>query len=116
LFLESFRITASGVGQIFILGAIGYFLLKKQILSSAGLTSLSRIVIDVTLPILIFCQLLKDFSFRLYPDWWIFPLISIAITCAGLIIGYIFSGLVKGEQRKLQFISLVGFQNYLRIS
>jgi predicted permease len=111
LFLESFRITASGVGQIFILGAIGYFLLKKQILSSAGLTSLSRIVIDVTLPILIFCQLLKDFSFRLYPDWWIFPLISIAITCAGLIIGYIFSGLVKGEQRKLQFISLVGFQN-----
>jgi predicted permease len=115
VFLESFKITVSGVGQIFLLGAIGYFLLKKKILSSEGLTSLSRMVIDVTLPILIFCQLLKDFSFRFYPDWWIFPLISIAITCAGLIIGYIFSGLIKGEPDKLGvmfiylFLFLFGF-------
>lgn len=111
MFLASFKITVSGVGQIFILGAIGYLLLKKKILSSDGLSSLSRVVIDITLPILIFCQLLKDFSFSLYPDWWIFPLISIAITAAGLMIGYIFSVLVKGGQRKLQFLSLVAFQN-----
>ena len=111
MFLDSFKITLSGVGQIFLLGAIGYFLFKRNILSSEGLDSLNRIVIDVTLPIMIFCQLVKDFSFRVYANWWLFPILSILITLAGLAIGYIFSRTVKGEQHRLQFIGLVAFQN-----
>ena len=111
MFLESVKITISGVGQIFLLGAIGYFLVKKNILSHEGVDSLSRMVIDVILPILIFCQLAKDFSFTLYPNWWLFPILSIAITLAGLAIGYIFSGLIKGGEHKLQFTSLIAFQN-----
>ena len=31
MFLESFRITGSAVLQIIILGAIGYFLVKKKV-------------------------------------------------------------------------------------
>ena len=111
MLLEHFRITASAVAQIFILAAIGYFLVKKKFLESSGLDAISNLVMDVTLPLLIFCQLIKDFSFLLYPDWWIFPLISIAVTILGLLAGAVFSVLIKGGQHKLQFISLVGFQN-----
>jgi predicted permease len=111
MLLEAVKITLSGVGQIFLLGAIGYSLVKRNILSREGLDSLSRIVIDVILPLLIFCQLVKDFSFTLYPDWWLFPLLSIAITVAGTAIGYVFAALVRGEEHKRQFISLVAFQN-----
>lgn len=111
MFLESFKITGSAVLQIFLLGAIGYFLVKKNILSESGLNTLTRLVIEVTLPILIFCQLVKDFSFTIYPNWWIFPLISIAITIAGLAVGLVFTGFIKGSQNKLQFLSLVSFQN-----
>jgi len=111
MFLESFRITGSAVLQIIILGAIGYFLVKKKILGGDGLDALSRLTIDVTLPILIFCQLTRDFSFKLYPNWWVFPLVSIAITILGLLVGFLFSGFIRGQQSKLQFISLVGFQN-----
>lgn len=109
--LESFKITILAVTQIFILGALGYFLVKKDILGDAGLDSISRLTIDITLPVLIFCQLIKDFSFSLYPNWWIFPLISIAITLLGLGVGGLFSGFIRGEQSKLQFLSLVTFQN-----
>ncbi|MFH1458199.1 MAG: AEC family transporter [Candidatus Omnitrophota bacterium] len=111
MLLESFKITGSAVGQIFILGAIGFYLIKKNILGQEGLNALSRLVIEIILPILIFCQLVKDFSFTAYPNWWAFPLISIAITASGLLLGLLFIGLIKGRQQKLQFLNLVGFQN-----
>jgi len=111
MFLESFKITGLAVAQIFLLAALGYFLIKKNMLGSEGLNALSRLVIEVTLPLMIFCQLIKDFSFTLYSNWWIFPLISIAITIAGLIVGSVFLGFIRGPQHKLQFLSLIAFQN-----
>ena len=111
MFLESFKITGLAVAQIFLLAALGYFLIKKNMLGHEGLDALSRLVIEITLPLMIFCQLIKDFSFTLYSNWWVFPLISIAITIAGLIIGSIFMGFIRGDQHKLQFLSLVAFQN-----
>jgi hypothetical protein len=111
MFLESFKITGLAIFEIFLLGAIGYLLVKKNILGTEGLNSLSRLVIEITLPVMIFVQLIKGFTFNLYPNWWIFPLISIAITIIGLVIGKIFAVFIKGSQHKLQFLSLVAFQN-----
>lgn len=112
MFLESFRITGSAMAQIILLGAIGYFLTRKNILGEAGLDALSRLTIDVTLPLLIFCQLIKDFSFSMYQNWWIFPLLSLLITVLGLGVGSVFVGFIRGgAQQKLQFLSLTGFQN-----
>jgi len=111
MFLESFKITSLAVAQIFLLGAIGYFLVKKEILGHEGLNILSRLVVEVALPILIFCQLIKDFRFNLYPNWWSFPLFSIIITALGLLLGLIFSPLIKGPLHKTQFLSLIAFQN-----
>lgn len=111
MFLDYFRVTGSGVIQIFLLGAIGYFLVRKDIIGKEGLTCLSRMVIEVTLPVMIFCQLLKNFSFSLYSYWWVFPLVSIVINLAGFTVGLLFCGFFKGEQQKLQFLSLTTFQN-----
>jgi hypothetical protein len=109
--MEHFKITGIAVFQIFLLASAGFFLVRKRFLSGQGLDDLGRLVMDLTLPVLIFCQLISDFSFDLYPNWWIFPLISIGITLLGLLVGFLFLGFVKGEQEKLQFLSLVGFQN-----
>jgi predicted permease len=111
MFWESFKTTSLAMAQIFILGAIGYFLFKKGLLKEAGLDILSRLVVEITLPLLIFCQLIKDFRFDLYSNWWIFPLLSLIITIAGLLLGFIFVGFIKGRQHKLQFLSLTAFQN-----
>lgn len=111
MLVESFKITGLAVAQIFLLAAIGYFLVRKNIFSQGGLDAISRLVIEITLPLLIFCQLVRDFSFTLYPNWWLFPLVSIAITLAGLVVGFLFSAFIQGRQHKLQFLSLVTFQN-----
>lgn len=111
MFIESLKITGVAVAQIFVLGLIGYFLIKKKIISSEGLDAISRLLLDIIFPILIFCQLVKDFDFRIYANWWIFPLLSIVITAAGLLAGMVFNGFIRGEQHKMQFLSLSGFQN-----
>lgn len=111
MFIEHFQITGIAVLQIFLLSAIGFLLVKKGFLSGGGLEDLSRLVMDVALPVLIFCQLIRDFSFSLYPNWWVFPLISIAITVSGLLVGFLFIRFIDKEQEKLQFLSLVAFQN-----
>jgi hypothetical protein len=111
MLLHSFEITSSAVFQIFLLGGIGYFLVKKEFLGHEGLKALSRLTIDITLPVLMFCQLVKDFRFDLYPNWWVFPLLSVAITLLGWLVGLPFLKLISGDEKKLQFLNLVAFQN-----
>jgi predicted permease len=111
MFLQAFQVTVLGFAQIFILGLIGYIIFKRRFLKEEGLNALSRLVLDITLPLMIFCRLSRDFSFRLYPDWWVFVLISIAITIAGFSVGLLFVGALRGLQDKLQFLSLISFQN-----
>jgi len=111
VFTQSFKITALGVAQIVTLGAVGYFLVKGKILKEEGVTALSRVVVYVTLPALIFCQLIKNFSFHVYKDWWFFPLLSIGITAVGFIVGKICAAFVAPGKTRVQFISLVMFQN-----
>jgi len=111
MFLENFKITGLAMSQIFILGALGYILVKKSMLSHEGLNALSHLMIQVIFPALILSQMLKNFSFSLYPRWWIFPLLSLVITIAGLIVGWLLLKLFKVKTHRLQFLSLVAFQN-----
>jgi len=111
MFLTYLKITSVAMSQIFFLGALGYILVKKDILSHSGLDALSRLVIQVIFPALIFTQLLQNFSFSLYSNWWIFPFVSLIITAAGLIVGWFLLKLLSIKAHKLQFLSLVGFQN-----
>lgn len=111
MFIEHLKITSLAVSQIFFLGAVGYFLVKKKLLRPESLNSLSQLVINVTLPALILYELLKNFDFSLYPNWWIFPLISISITALGLLVGLVFMGLIRESKNRIQFLSLVTFQN-----
>jgi len=40
-----------------------------------------------------------------------FPLLSIFITILGLAVGVLFIGFIRGTQQRLQFLSLITFQN-----
>lgn len=111
MFLEHFKVTGSAVTQIFLLAGIGYLLVRRRFLAPEGLDAMSRLVMDITLPALIFSQLVQHFSFALYRNWWIFPLASLAVTAVGFAVGSLFSYFIKGQQHKLQFLNLVTFQN-----
>lgn len=111
MFLDSFKVMSFAVIRVFLLGAIGYFLVKKNIINSDGISTLTRLVIEVTLPIFIFSQLVRNFNFSLYSDWWVFPLMSVSVTVIGFIVGALFTKFIHHIQYKRQFLSLVTFQN-----
>lgn len=116
--LGYFRLTSQAIAQIFFLGFIGFILARRRIFSENGVSGLARFLIGVSFPSLVFWQMVTKFSFRLYPDWWIFPLISLLITAAGLLAGFLFSFRMKDTQLRREFVSLAGFQNsgYLPLS
>ncbi|MFZ5800754.1 MAG: AEC family transporter [Candidatus Omnitrophota bacterium] len=107
----SFKTTLLGVLQIIVLGGIGFVLVKKGFLAENGLSILSKLVIEITLPLLIFAQLIEGFNFSRYPNWWWFPLISIAITLLGFLVGKLLLMCYPDIQYRQAFISLVAFQN-----
>jgi hypothetical protein len=111
MFWEAFRATSQAVLQILVLAGVGYFLRKKAVISDTGCDAISRLVIDVTLPLLIFTQLVRDFNVAVYPDWWIFPILSFTVTVVGLVVGFVFTIFVGPWKKKLQFLNLVTFQN-----
>lgn len=111
LFLFTFKSTVLAIAEIFLIGLCGFALAKKKIISAEGLKVLSRLVIELTLPALIFSRLLRDFSFQSFPDWWLFPLISFGLTLLGLVIGYLFLKADKSLSTKNEFLGLITFQN-----
>ncbi|MBU0549498.1 MAG: AEC family transporter [Candidatus Omnitrophica bacterium] len=111
MFFKSFALVSGAVGQIFILGAIGYALVKKDILTRQGMDFITRLVIEVTLPAMIFSKLIHGFWFNLSPSWWVFPLLGLAVTILGLLVGGVFIKFIKPGVQRRQFLSLVAFQN-----
>jgi predicted permease len=71
MFFTSFKVTISAILEIFIIGLVGFVLVKRKLLSKEGLDNLSRLVIFITLPLLIICRFIQDFDFQSYPKWWL---------------------------------------------
>ena len=110
-FLTTFKMTGLATAQIFLMGSVGYVLAKRGILDEANLKFLSRIVVNLLFPLFSFDQLIRNFSFTAYQNWWIFPLISFAITAGGFLIGWAASSIKDGMSYRREFIAIVGFQN-----
>ena len=97
--------------QMFFLGAIGFFLVRRKVIIPEGLGGLTRLLIEVTMPSLIFCSIIAKFNFHDYANWWKFPLLSFLIAGLGLGLGFLVTLREKDALVKREFISLAGFQN-----
>lgn len=112
IILSAFKITASAMLQIFILGFIGYTLTKKKFITEDNVRFLAKMVISLFFPLFVFVNLISSFDFSSYPNWWKFPLISLIVTAAGFLTAKTFLKMYKElEKFKREFVSLVTFQN-----
>ena len=113
-FISLFQTTSMAMLEILLLGACGFFLIKKKIINEEGLRLLSKLVIELFLPVFIFSQFMQNFSFSLFSNWLFFPFLCIAISLVGLVIGIIFIKIFrvsKDRHEKRQLLSLLMFQN-----
>jgi hypothetical protein len=113
-FLILFKTVFLAMIEIFLLASLGFILVRKKFIDQQALSFLTRLLIIIILPLFIFTKIIKSFSFSLYPNWWVFPFLSLIINTAGFAVGYLWFrlfGIVKSTEGKKQLISLIGFQN-----
>ncbi len=112
MFMSTFRVTGSAIIELVFLGAVGFVLLKRSIISESGLKTISDLVIGLFLPLFMFSEIVGRFSFSLYPDWWLFPILSFLITAAGYFLGLLFLAADRSLRgNSPEFLSIVSFQN-----
>lgn len=102
---------ASGILKIFLLLIAGYLLYKKGLVKRDAVDGLSNILIWACIPALIFTRITSTFDPFEFTDWWILPVSSIAMSFAGLTVGYIFQRPIKNFRPRREFMSACAFQN-----
>lgn len=111
MFDASFQNILTAPLRMFIMGAAGYYFIKKEIVPEAVLAALNDLLMYLFLPCLIVYNFFTKFSFAANANWWVFPLLGIGVSFAGLVLGEIFSFAIKKKETKKQFLSLCAFQN-----
>ncbi len=107
----SYATTFHAMAQIFLLGFLGYMLIRTKFVDAKGLEVLSAIVIGVTLPAFNFSQIVTHFEPRNFSNWWLFPLLGFAVVFGGIALAsavLVFRPRLKARK---EFRALIGFQN-----
>lgn len=96
--------------KLFAISFAGFLLYRKKAISDAGLTLLTRFVINIAVPCLIFTNIINYFDPGKMPALWIFLFLSFSLFVLGATLGIVFSPSRLGTERR-GFISLLAFQN-----
>ncbi|MGE5279402.1 MAG: AEC family transporter [Deltaproteobacteria bacterium] len=108
---HAFTTTFGAIFQLVLIGLVGFLLVRRKTVSESGLNMIGGLVINVFLPLLMFTEIIRRFDVRSFPDWWVFPLLSLAVTGAGLLAGYIVLRADDHIAHPREFLSLTAFQN-----
>jgi hypothetical protein len=72
--MDLFITTFESIAVLLIIGIIGFYIIKKEILPGKILSVLSPLALEIALPSLIFARIIVNFTPEKYPDWWQMPL------------------------------------------
>lgn len=112
MFLEAFKTIVVAMAELIVLGAVGFWLVHRKIVSENGLKMLSDLVIGLFLPCLMFTEIIKRFEPSLYPDWWMYPFLSMLMAIVGFFCGSVFLIFDKTlEKDRREFLGVTSFQN-----
>lgn len=110
-------IVSLAVIKLSLIALLGFCFYKKAVITEEVLRFLTFFVINLSIPFLIFSQLIENSEIVLSYSLWIFAALSVGIFAAGYILGFAGS-FWRGHKFKREFASMVSFQNagYLPIN
>ncbi|RKY42823.1 MAG: hypothetical protein DRP80_06290 [Candidatus Omnitrophota bacterium] len=97
--------------KLIILAGLGFFLQRRKILNQENINFLTTFLIKITLPSLIFVNLIENFTFENSPPLFLFLGLSLIIFLTGVFGGCILVFLTKEKILSKEIISLISFQN-----
>ncbi|HQP91448.1 MAG TPA: AEC family transporter [Candidatus Omnitrophota bacterium] len=112
MFIEAFKTTYGAILELVVLGAVGFFIVKKNYVNDEGARVLSGLVIGLFLPCLMFSEIVRRFDFKAYPEWWMLPIYSLLLTFAWYACGSLVMACDKSLKKNPgEFLSICSFQN-----
>ncbi len=111
MYRVDFGDVASAMVQIFLIGVAGFLFVRKKFMDESGLRLLAKLLVNFFWPNYVFFHLTQQFHFQEYPRWWIFPLLSLTITAAGMGIGRALLSFFPWANQRKEIMALVAFQN-----
>jgi len=108
--LDLFVTTFESVIVLLVIGLIGFYIIKKEVLPKNVIGILSPLALEIALPSLIFARIITTFTPDQYPDWWQLPLWWVFFSALSLGLTIIFMFVSKKINRREFAISLF-FQN-----
>jgi malate permease and related proteins len=98
---------------MFIVISVGYFCRRKGLLDAQTTPVLSRFVTDITLPPLIFMQMVETVDLASLRVGWVIPVLAVAGVCLGFISGWANWRLFANRSQAPVFIFASGISNWV---
>lgn len=97
--------------QVFIVGIVGYVIIAGFGKGTAYLDFLSKLLVRIALPCLVFSSLVSNFEPGKIELWWVFPLLAVSINVFGVLVsgGYVL--IDRSVKNRGEFMALAAFQN-----
>lgn len=98
---------------MFLVILVGWVARRRKALSAETTSTLSRFVVDITFPALVFMQMLKTVDAQVLREGWYLPLICMAILVIGEIVGLFTAPLFARKEQRRTFVFLISISNWV---
>jgi predicted permease len=72
--MHIFNITLQSVTALFVIGLVGFWIIKRHIIPENILQFLAVLAIEIALPCIVFANIIEQFSPSFAIHWWLYPL------------------------------------------
>ncbi|HEX5399589.1 MAG TPA: AEC family transporter, partial [Verrucomicrobiae bacterium] len=101
------------ITAMFLVIVAGWFARRHGFLATTVTATLSRLVVDVAFPALVFTQLLRTVDAETLREGWVAPLLCGALIFVAYFVGLLLAPLFSGDSRRNTFIFLVAIPNWI---
>lgn len=111
MFFDMMAISFHGIMEVLVIGIAGFLVMSGIKGGEEAMNFLTRLVIRVTLPCLVFTTFVTRFEPGKIEYWWAFPLLAVVINILGVTVARGYVALDRSIKYPGDFMALVGFQN-----
>jgi malate permease and related proteins len=101
------------IAAMFLVIIVSWLARRRGILAAEFTATLSRLVVDVAFPALVFTQLLRTVDAKVLRGEWFSPLLVIGIILVAYLVGLVAAPLLSGPTQRNTFIFLVATPNWV---
>ena len=108
--MDIFMTTFEAVAALLFIGIVGFYVISRRVLPENAISILATVAIDISLPALIFANIITSFDPHSMPNWWRLPIYFLLMSVAGFVATSLLTFLMR-PKNKNEFAATLFYQN-----